>query len=389
MRITNTISSLEGGGAERVLALLSNLWVERGMQVSVVVRSMYEPDLGKSALDPAIPVTTVIGSKVGKKWPLRTKSLGALLALRSAIVQSSPDVVIAFMDTVAVDTLLATIGTGIPVIVAERCDPNSRPIGAVTVPDERTGAVLELRQHVREKLRQWLYPRAAAVVCQTDTAMSFFSARIRHKGRIIPNPVLSPGVVPSQAETARDIRRIVYLGRLSAVKGLDRLLKAYAKLATHHDGWRLELWGEGPEDGALKQLATELDITDRILFGGWTDSPSAVLQGAKLFVMSSYTEGFPNSLCEAMACGVPPVSFDCPSGPRHIIRHDIDGLLVRNGDIDALALAMDHLMRNEDDRARLASRAPEVLERFGSKMVLAMWEELFQQVTMGKSRSTR
>ena len=174
---------------------------------------------------------------------------------------------------------------------------------------------------------------------------------------------------------------MVSLGRLTDVKGLDRLLLAYAKIAARHPEWCLEIWGDGPEQDHLERLAVQLDLGNNVRFKGWTDDPRDVLQDADLFVMTSHTEGFPMALCEAMACGVPAVSFDCPSGPRHIIRHDIDGLLVTNSDIGALAEAMDHLMSDEDERTRLASRAPEILERFAVKKVLSMWEDLFRRVT--------
>jgi glycosyltransferase involved in cell wall biosynthesis len=206
---------------------------------------------------------------------------------------------------------------------------------------------------------------------------------------VIPNPVLPPPARPLCADGKKDPCRVVYVGRLSAVKGLDRLLRAYAKVAPRHRQWHLELWGDGPESGPLKELAEQLSMTDRVRFGGWTDSPYSVLRDADLFVMSSHTEGFPMGLCEAMACGVPPVSFDCPSGPRHIIRHGIDGVLVQNGDVDSLAEAMGQLMGDEEARNRLASRAPEVLERFSARKVLAMWEDLFRQVTGRESHAGR
>lgn len=394
MRLTIVTPGLEGGGAESSMRTLSNLWLKMGKQVSVVVISFDKPGLPshrrsppcgsspRSDLNASIPITVVDVLPQARKWPPRLKTFGVLIALRKAIIHNRPDVVIAFIDTVAINTLLATIGSGIPVIVSERCDPHTRPLGASTVSTGRR--VLGPRFKLLEILRKLLYPRAASVVCLTDSAMAFFPKLVRAKGKVIPSPVLPPAFPAERSFEAG--RRIVYLGRLTAVKGVDRLLRAYAKIASRRDDWKLELWGGGEEEQRLRRLVCQLGIGNRVFFRGWTKDPHAVLQGADLFVMSSHTEGFPVALCEAMACGVTPISFDCPSGPRHIIRHGIDGFLVPNGDVDGLASAMEHLIENEVARDRLASRAPEVLERFGAGKVLVMWEELLTRVRGRKKR---
>ena len=173
---------------------------------------------------------------------------------------------------------------------------------------------------------------------------------------------------------------MVAIGRLVDQKGFDLLLDAFAQLAAEYPDWSLMILGEGPLRVELVARARAFNLEQQVHFPGEVADPFPILREADLFVLSSRFEGFPNVLCEAMACGVAVISFDCPSGPAEIIRHGVDGILVPPGDVPALVAALDHLMRHQDERERLASRAPEVVKRFSRDKVLLLWEQLFEDV---------
>ena len=146
--------------------------------------------------------------------------------------------------------------------------------------------------------------------------------------------------------------------------------------------------GRGPLKARLEAQADLLGLKNRVSFVGSVADPFPMLRASGMFVFSSRFEGFGNALVEAMACGLPVISFDCPAGPSDIIRHGVDGLLVPPENVSALAKAMDHLMPNAAERERLAQRAPEVLDRFSRERVLAMWEKLFDDVLPARKRSS-
>ena len=177
------------------------------------------------------------------------------------------------------------------------------------------------------------------------------------------------------------------MGRLVQQKGFDRLIAAFSMVAANHPDWSLTIWGEGGDRQTLEALRDRLDLQGRVALPGWTPDPFAEMREAGLFVLSSRYEGFPNVLCEAMACGVPVLSFDCP-GPRHVVRDGIDGILVPPDDVNKLAEAMDRLMADQAERERLAANGFEVTKRFGKDKIMERWERLIASCTSARCSAT-
>lgn len=181
-------------------------------------------------------------------------------------------------------------------------------------------------------------------------------------------------------------RSLLAVGRLAPQKGYDRLIAAFSALASDFPEWQLHIVGEGPCRKELEESVSILGLTSRICLPGAVGNLADWYQSADVFVMTSRFEGFPNTLAEALSYGLPAVSVDCDTGPRDIIRHGIDGLLVPQGDHALLVGAMTTLMTHDDLRVRYGQRAMEAPRRFSPQRISGIWENLFRQVMNDGSR---
>ncbi len=364
MRITLVISTFGAGGAERVMALMANYWAERGQEITLVTLARSDEDFYPLHPDVRRVGLGVMKTSAGLREAL-WNNLVRLKQLRDAIRLSRPDVVISFIERTNVLVLVSTIGLSIPIVACERIDPRYHAIGTVW-----------------SMLRWCLYRRATSLVVQTEGlrpwAEEFLPAESVH---VIPNPIAAVHDERSTESVPQMKANCVSaLGRLVPQKGFDNLLHAFARCVDKHGDWFLTIIGEGPERSRLEALSARLGIGDRVSMIGRRPNPFPILRRTELFVLSSRYEGFPMALVEAMACSLPVVSTDCPSGPRDIIRDGVDGILVPPDDVSALAHAMDRLMESPEERYRLGMRAGEVVERFSTERIMALWGDLVAQV---------
>ena len=359
MRLTLICSSLDVGGAERVISILTRCWAAKGWELTILTFNGGQT-VPFYALDPAVRhIPLKIAGVSANLWDGIGNNLRRLMILRREIRRSEPEVVLSFIDRTNVMALLATIGLGVPVVVAERSDPNLAPVG-------RSWDIL----------RRLTYRRAERIVVQSRGAAIYFSSGFRGRLAIIPNPVPAPPHEDAPAQAPERKPSLISMGRLAVEKRFDILLQAFARIAGRHGNWSLTIYGEGPERAALERQMAELGLVGRVRLPGLVRDPYHHMRQADVFVLSSSFEGFPNALCEAMACGLPAVATDCPSGPREIIRHEVDGLLVENGNVAALAEGMERLMSDAKLRRRLASQAVQVTERFAPAKISAIWERI-------------
>ncbi|MEE9218522.1 MAG: glycosyltransferase family 4 protein [Acidobacteriota bacterium] len=367
MRITCVISSLSCGGSERIMSGLVARLAARDHEVHLITLASRDADfyaidsrVQRTAMDLAREPRHVLDAAVNnlRRWR----------RLRHAVREIHPQVVLSFMAETNILTLAACARLKIPVVVSERVDPRYSPIG-----------------RLRERLRRWLYPRASAVVVQTGTVRNWIAEAFRlDTVRVIANAVEPPEDPPATIPgLPAGARFILGMGRLTRQKGFDLLLQAFARCAVDHEGWWLLLLGDGEERAELLRQGELLGITDRLKLLGRQLHPAGILRRGDLFVLPSRFEGFPNALLEAMACGLPVIAADCPSGPADIIRPGRDGVLVPAENVDALTEAMVRLMGDEEECERLGRAALQVQERFSINKSVDQWEQVLREAVGG------
>lgn len=199
----------------------------------------------------------------------------------------------------------------------------------------------------------------------------------------IPNgislPDLSSGVLRSNT--------VIAVGRYMYQKGLDRLIDAWKTvtdaLGTGH-GWQLHLLGDGELRDALQQQIERLGLTSSVKLCGTVNDMPAIYRSAAILAMSSHYEGLPMALIEAQAYGIPAVSFDCQCGPKEVIIDGQTGLLISEGDVDALAQALLRLIRNPEERQRMGFEAARLASRFDFETIMQRWDRLFNDLSDSK-----
>lgn len=193
---------------------------------------------------------------------------------------------------------------------------------------------------------------------------------------IIPNPL---SFYPEKFSNLEN-KEVIAVGRLFFQKGYPFMIEAWRKVITNFPDWKLNIYGGGPDEAVICELIRKYGLQESIHIHKPVDNIVEKYLESSVYVMSSRFEGFGMVLIEAMACGVPCVSFNCPCGPSSIIDHGEDGFLVPTGNIDDLSSRLMELMSSRELRIKMGAKARQNVIRFSPKIVVQQWDELFEKL---------
>lgn len=197
------------------------------------------------------------------------------------------------------------------------------------------------------------------------------------KVTVIPNPL---SFVNTVNQAALNNKKIIYIGRLTAQKNLDALIRIYCKILERHPEWTLDVFGEGVEKVTLERLIEKNKLEKKVQLRGVTNNVINELMLSSIAVLTSHFEGFPGVLIEAMECGLPVVSYECPCGPKDIINDGVNGFLVPFGDEDIFAERIFRLIENSDLRKSMGIAARNNSNRFSIDKIIPRWVNLFNKL---------
>lgn len=280
-----------------------------------------------------------------------------LFFLRRKIKELKPYSILSFGELWNNFVLLAAQGLNYPIFVSDRCQPN-KSLG---------------RFH--DPLRNYLYPKAAGVICQTETAKQLYSKMFKHKNLVvIGNPIRD---IPNDKSDEKE-NVILSVGRLIKSKHHDELIRIFA--AINPSNWKLIIVG----DDALKQnnkvklqeLIIKLGMNDKIELAGQQSDVDTYFRRAKIFAFTSSSEGFPNVIGEAMSASLPVIAYDCVAGPSDLIDHEETGFLIDLHDTHSFKGQLKKLIDNEELRIRIGKSAKEKIGDFAVHKIANKFEKV-------------
>lgn len=350
-KIFLVIPTIKLGGAERVMTELANQWVSENNIVHLILLAEGEQfyKLHKNI------IVYQLGLRNSNALIKFYNIFKIFIKFRMILKNNKPDFVLSFMDRYNVLTILASSFLNLKVFISDRSNPKSKIPNQLYI------------------LKKFTYRFATGIIAQTSLANEIIYSNYKNKNiKTIPNPIK---LVKFYPEINRE-KIIINVGRLVPEKGQKYLIEAFSKIIDPE--WKLFILGDGPLLGILNKQIEDLGIKERVTLVGAVSNVDEWLAKSSIFAFTSISEGFPNSLVEAMCAGLAVVSYDCDAGPRDIIINKFNGVIIENKSINELTDVLRNLILDDCMREKIGEQAKEIKNRLNVKFIAKEYLDFFK-----------
>lgn len=359
MKVDFIISSLGGGGAERVLALMVNS-LAKNPKNKISVITLFESKEGYK-LDPSINRV-----KLKKTKFIPSHTLRSIINLSRYYKDKSnrPDVIVSFVTLTNLITIVVAKLFSIKIIAQEH---NSYL------------RYMKGRKRITDFTKKHVYKRANIITVLTSFDIEFYK---KHGSNVyvMPNPCSFKSIVDNSHKREKVILAAGHLNRYHH-KGFDNLILLMVPIFKENPNWKLKIAGSGDEGlKYLTKLAKENNLLNKIVFTGFINNISEVMHESSIFILPSRFEGLPMVLLEAMSQGTTCISYNCKTGPSDIIENNINGLLIEDQNISKMQNGLRELINNEELRYKLSNEGIKSLDKYHISEITKRYEDLFNKI---------
>lgn len=326
MRVIIVIPFLSNGGAERMAAKWCYDLVEKGINANILVHYRIENEYDIAS---KIPIEALFDSKQEYNASSKVKTI---LKIRSYLKEQGNHLyIIPFIPHIGLQCTLANLGLNNYLIETIRAAPQFSP-----------------QNKIFRVLRNISVYLANGCIFQNKEQMDYFPNKVRNRGIIISNTVPKEFLEKFDKKEYKEIKNIIMVSRLTKQKNHLLMLNALSALKKRNYSFLLTIVGDGPEFNYIKNMIQELKLEDCVLLYGRSNNVGELLVNSDLYVLTSNFEGMPNSLMEAMSCGLPCISTACPTGPNDLIDDKKNGILIDTNDLDGLIKSIIFCSENKE-----------------------------------------
>jgi len=371
------------GGADKVIVEKSNYFAQKGYQVTIVTESQMGRPLAFPLEDNVnhIDMNLDFNRQYTQGFLHRGFTYYSLMRqykkkLQQVLLQERPDIVIITLGR-SLDFIADMKDGSVKMGEAHTTKYHLRSLHLM---EQRGGLYKLIARYQRWKMCRNASKLKALVLLTPQDAADWEGTTNTY---IIPNAIPE---MPARCSSLTN-KQVIMVGRYNDAKGYDYLIPAWNVVHQRYPDWVLQVYGSGEYYEQVVGWIKDYHLEDTIILHEPTDKIMEKYQESSICVMSSRYEGFPMVLVEAMASGVPCVAFDCPFGPRNIIHHEEDGLLVEYLNSQALANGLCRLIEDKNLRIQLGKKACENIKRFSKESVMKKWEQLFSTLLIKNGRN--